>query len=569
MAFLRLLGNKVIAGGYLPWAQTKLSQLRRLLAIQGNDVGMRRYSLVDADILVTKNFLVENIIITGKGGVGIPVLFLITSPTEYVGWNVIRDSDGVVTLTPKSIIFPDIAELHSGLPLNWPSTVKSSSDYSKHRFVIADVPVVPGAYLDSNNNYGQYGLYYEKDTTWQYFYNGMSSGWQPKDFSPNSSVVWEEQWSGGYICSSRHPFQTYPNPSDPENNLILKNLRFIKTATGVGQIEYDTKDGHQIGPSFNYSSQQHIYAVLNKDKIIGGDFSTYNTVETDTTTSEQIYDPDGNCYGNPYYIYSGEYSGGDIYDGFKFGDVVLDTDIGYFKRWGGSSSKISCGCRDKFAYGIITTYWRYISIAGNESMINMMDYDNLNGDETFICFYRKKDGYQTDEKYQQIGYPSRYNGYGAIGDKAIFWMAYRINNGALVKVEVCSLTSGDYGTYGTLQYNDYCPNWGIGCQIPSYPPTNTSGFRGTRMSDVSCQVTSKYIFYSYVLQTYNGPPGTDHWFDDDNVLWDFSSRILGIIDIATGKRTEHTVNDDLLGKLYKDTFDKTKAAAIGWHKEGG
>ena len=242
MAFLRLLGNKVIAGGYLPWAQTKLSQLRRLLAIQGNDVGMRRYSLVDADILVTKNFLVENIIITGKGGVGIPVLFLITSLTEYAAWNISRGSNGVVTLAPKSIKFPDMEEVASDIqhcdtktrvPFIYPSTVKSNSDYNRHRFAKANVPIIPGSFgSNSINRYGSYGYYYYKGI-WYCFYDGIRSCWQPSNFNLNNVERWVNSWFNGepdYVCSARHFFQTYfetPESTNPEiNEIAIKNLEF-------------------------------------------------------------------------------------------------------------------------------------------------------------------------------------------------------------------------------------------------------------------------------------------------------------------------------------------------------
>ena len=94
-------------------------------------------------------------------------------------------------------------------------------------------------------------------------------------------------------------------------------------------------------------------------------------------------------------------------------------------------------------------------------------------------------------------------------------------------------------------------------------------FRGQRVVKMSCKVTKKYLLYTYVLQDYTGPSNEEHFDDFGDTNFTFNKRILGIINRNTGEEYEYTVNDELLGDMYKDTFDKTKAAAIGLHKEGG
>ena len=584
---IRLFGNRDRAQELVGKAKKQMVALKHFMGF-GNISQLEPQPIRMSDgstIRVRSIFGIDIIDIIGAGVVLVEVgelipanfLFLITSPTEYAAWNISRGSNGVVTLAPKSIKFPDMEEVASDIqhcdtktrvPFIYPSTVKSNSDYNRHRFAKANVPIIPGSFgSNSINRYGSYGYYYYKGI-WYCFYDGIRSCWQPSNFNLNNVERWVNSWFNGepdYVCSARHFFQTYfetPESTNPEiNEIAIKNLEFWRITDTEGRIEYDTKEGHQIGTTFSgLSVWSDIYGVLSKDKIIFKDPNSNTEDDNQIGTKEYSGTPNTNCcdtvlIGQGFDLHNIQHLGGKF---IKFGDVVLDIVDGRY--WTDDFTYSTIG-----APGICSESTEEMDIQGRverympSKNFQLMDYDNLNGDETFICFYASQADsarfliYVVDVRNVAYYHIFTKN----TGTVREFRMAYRTNAGVLVNTLIATLVDGINETRSNSSPCAY------------YDTTTISGFSGIRISDVSCQVTPKYILYSYVKQTYSGPLAEAHFNDDDNVLWDFNSRTLGIIDIETGKKNEYIVDDDLLGKKYKDTFDKTKAAAIGLHKEGG
>lgn len=196
-----------------------------------------------------------------------------------------------------------------------------------------------------------------------------------------------------------------------------------------------------------------------------------------------------------------------------------------------------------------TTIGTYI-----EPLEGLIDYDHKDGENTFILFY----------KY----YDENSNG-GAVWDiennvklwppvvlestnkKNYIWkMAYKLNGGEIITEQIA-----DYFNY---LYN--LDPWGVKDEF-----TYKVNRSGNRIADVSCQVTDDFIIYTYSIENLK-PLIIECKGDDDYVKYekefgvftyddveenlrtiepevDNTIRIVGIIDINTGKKKEYTYNE--------------------------
>lgn len=496
---------------------------------------------------------------------GVDLVFLIVSPTEYAVWKI--EDEGVSLVSFELSLEDYIAQDYDkGGDDEYPSVCKSNRGQDEHRIMLQSDPRLPGVYPDSENRYGILGKYYKVGAVWEYVIVGYRSTYEPEGWSSGGAEVWNSEVyksDANYLCSGRRPFIV------DSNGDVLKNLEFWETAAGVGQIEYDDEDGHKIGDSFSYSAQNDIYAVLDKDKIIGVDRSSFLTLNVNTITS--VSNPCCSSSVNCPTSVGRQLINSEEYD-YRFGSVTLETILGYWFEWNSVLIELPCPCTNppvsKAIHPVVMADRnKYQTSSPNTSEMVIMDYDNINVDETFICFYAKKDGVFWDYNYLYLSgtesNPTAFNGYWKFDiNQRVYWLVYRLNSGTLQRLKICTLDDGAVRTYAAPTYScvgpTVCP--------PTSSYTQVSGFQGQRIRNVTCQATEKYLLYSYTLQTYNGPLGQQHWNDGDDVLWDFDERILGIIDIATGTRTEHEVNNSLLGDLYKDTFDEEKASAVGLHR---
>lgn len=213
---------------------------------------------------------------------------------------------------------------------------------------------------------------------------------------------------------------------------------------------------------------------------------------------------------------------------------------------------------------------RYVAGGSSESEwyniggVSLLDYDNimdenLNPDRTFIIFYATS-GSQASGTSYELGHsllmgPCPASTIDFYGQRTKYILAYRIKGAGLNKIEICSLGIGTTYTQtrSFILSGDTCDCVSDECQITA--DTSVTETSGQRINDVSSKVSDNYLVYSYILEDYTGP---------DTPLWTFNKRILGIIDVKTGTRTEYEVNDTLLGQ-YKDKFDEKLASAIGFH----
>lgn len=319
------------------------------------------------------------------------------------------------------------------------------------------------------------------------------------------------------------------------------------------ELDWTTGDG------YNY------YAVLSKDKIIGEDRDSYQNAQLQSLDTEFLIGSEANiCTQTGMDVFWGTSEGVTGYS-FKFGDVFLEYSGYHLITTRPYPTQVPMPCE---AACTIRSYWTspIHIIERNNTAPTMIDYDNIEIDETFVCFYYLNGSFTDYDYVVAFGFRNmsskvvsgdRFN-----GTAREFFIAYRRNGGSLVKIKITQLTQGDTEVYGgTLTASGPCG------EFDGFTPDNSSvtDFRGQKIVRVSCKVTEEYMLYTYILLDYTGPPGETHFSDEDDTNFTFNKRILGIIDIETGKRTEHEVDDDLLGDLYKDTFDEEKASAVGLH----
>lgn len=542
MAFLQLLGNKFKAGGYLPFARAKLMELRRLLSIQGLKQGLRRYCLPDGtDILVSKNYRNELIQIIAKRGAAGDLIFLIVSSTEYAVWRV---KDAGATLIPNGFNLGAYTTLFYIHDNKNPSVVKSNDGYSHGYYTVENIRVDTSYFYPfaanklSQPQYGRLILSRNLPGGEEYVAIGVRNCWIEDSFDNDISYLSETVGNDSdYICSGRN--SAYIDEAEGQ----IKNLHLWKINNTSGQIKYEKKrngswsdeDGVVVG--YQADKQRDIYAVLSPDKYVGVDNDSYE----ETTDSDCPY-PTG-C--DNYFDYVNGYR-------YRFGDVVFDEMLGVHNH---SETKKVASC----------TYTANINWGYTSGKITILDYDNVDVDETFICIYTyySPGEYSYGGMLSGTGAPLYGDLIGYDGQIRRYKLKYRLNSGSVITIDICDFV---YGSVLVSTGRAYQAN-PCNCWIVTAPYTYETRTYGTRVSSISCQVTDKYLLYSYTLWDYLGPANENHLNDQDDDSYTFNKRILGIIDRETGLRTEHEVDDDLLGNLYTDSFDKEKASAVGLHRK--
>jgi hypothetical protein len=207
--------------------------------------------------------------------------------------------------------------------------------------------------------------------------------------------------------------------------------------------------------------------------------------------------------------------------------------------------------------------WEILTFSGATTTTQLMTYDNDphdgDGDNVFIAFYYQGGG-TTGTYNKRIYSESSYTRDSWVATSmVVFGMAYS-TNGTLRKNILATMT------VGTTQYQEYSRTWGGcsgGCITPAWVLDSTDvtvGTVGKRIVKPTCKVTSDYIVYSYILQTWAGDLGDTNLYGLDNTDYTTDGRVVGIINRSTGIRYEHTVNDALIAD---HDFDENLAAAIG------
>ncbi len=561
---------------------------------------------------------------------GEDLVFLIVSQTEYAVWKIKDEGATLIPTGFNIGQRTNRVDVDSAVnegTLN--SVVKPDKNYSEHYFSVQDNddPVYNhnyytyGLYRDRDANglkelMGLRDGYQPPD--WD-----INIGWTVSNIFGYLYYSQSPDAYPWYLCSSRHPFIIY-------NGKVIKNLEIWQIDATTLEIHYDSIDGEGlIGETVPnskkfaaltpdlYVGHGEVYVPeLTSTYTYGQHFDCGCCVPFNNCV---VGCPDGvDLLTSSYEIYIG-----DKYP-YNFGNVSLgDYGLGGYKTteraytsffadcvtglsgcnlfsptwlftWHQSGGACTGGTMEGTVYRL--SYELVFEIRDNSSLY-IMDYDNLipnvtadksvNIDDTFImiCYEGgntlsnpgRRDEYDASPVWVKtwlspLSGCSKYQ-YGNWQDwytttRESFWeskhyrLKYRLKGGSVITVDICDYSTIYNKKVDTVTgYTLVSPGSCAAYWDKSVSSTNTGLISGgTKLMYPTCIATEKYLFYSYITKTGWGPyPGSPSSLD-------FDKRILGIIDIESGKRTEHTVNDALLGDLYKDTFDEEKASAVGLHR---
>jgi hypothetical protein len=454
-----------------------------------------------------------------------------------------------------------------------------------------------------------------------------TEGTEPQSFNTDYSYT---VYGDTYVSSARHPSIVW-------NGQLIKNLELWE-AGGSFQTKYNTETEEGVwGTVFPYHIDiQDMRAVpLSPDKIIYFNVFSEETMPTrsyggggqlghrtwaETPYHAQSWVPTSNkqcaCSHFPAVECNNEQAGG--YTGcwvewqwsiwrcpsssgtaysFFFGDEELDTagdhcysyysepylgTISYSCANGCWTPPVNpectatCGSCNAITASITHTY----SIGHGPSNLMMLDYDNENEDETFICAWYKESASGSESSYDNVagrvnscpgegdilGYQVRSNG------SRFYKMAYKIDGGPVHYVDLANIHKGIEDAYLDFQYwvvqnvrGTECGN--ISCSQGRVPHALNNGVFGYRVGNISCNVYKDYLLFTCTYEEFTADEGGACDYDDpDMTKWSVFARMVYVIDRETSTVSVFDLlgNDsELMGEEGVYTYDLERPAAIG------
>jgi hypothetical protein len=520
------------------------------------------------------------------------IIFLIKSPTEYAVWQ-FDLTDGILG-NPLSFNLAGVTtEIDKTAPTFY-NTLKSNKDLTRHHYLIEDLT----GYNDPT--YWKYGMRVAATDMW-----GIANCYQPSDFLKASDYEWDTTFLdtnlpvtfplsvGQIICRARNIGE---DPND--SNKTVKNLRCVLVDAGTPseeRIKWEDENGTQTSSTWvsfenmNGLWAKKFFAVIGPEKMLWVDYETAPVTKTiNPTVADSLLTGGRDCLTESlsYTTGNAKPSTEIITNGlrFMFGDVLLGeyaeassyslqtttyeaTGASIVSGWSGP---LNCCTHN------LTTIQHRRRWEGALS-VNVLDFDHKNEDETFIVFYYKEFGNPAGpvylERAQEVsaGQPTptpKYHGTVrqiSSGSAKNYLFSYRLNGGTVVHVNL-DITFG-YGQIDETTSSDWLTATdGDGCEY-SYVTYNSNIVTktwGAKIGNLTTKISDNFILYSYCIYDYTGAVATERTedLDYDPNYWTFRERIMGIINITTGVRTEHIVNDALLGN-YSSSFNEDEQAAIG------
>lgn len=468
-------------------------------------------------------------------------VFLIQNEVIYAIWTILEGGHKLKAVNYD--LWPFVIK-HAFYSFENPSTLKSDDTSKKHVFNIENARL-PSPPPPEKPQYGK--------VTSEAVLIGVKNCFKDSNFDYGYSSLCP---GNEVICYGR-------NSSYIKNGELIEDLQLCKINDTSGQIKYKINGVTIDGAVITFNDPQDIYAVLSPTKTIRkGDYEFIDTVTVDI-----VYDDLTNC--------------GDCCDTasswtrrytqaykFLFGDVLVNHSGRDGWDYGNIKGRASCVCNE------------YVTIEkGGKNQITgeiiIKDYDNINEDETFIIVYSIE-----GEEAKSTPNPYTYNVFDQNGAlyleappvEATFYrgifrtdhIAYRLKGGSLQDLDI--VFCGRYDRTDYKLTGDPCGEEDTWVETTTNYP---QAFQGQTIFNVSCKIfNERYIVYTYTIHDYVGDPAVLNFYEtSQNPLsadWQFKKRILGIINIETGERNEHEINDELLGQ-YKDIFDEKLASAIGFH----
>lgn len=512
------------------------------------------------------------------------LVFLIVSLTEYAVW---RLGGGGASIKPSEFPLENYAARFS-LPVHsGSSVVQSNEKLNEHKYILSTLD--DDIYEPENVN-RRYGVLTPNILNGlpDAFLNGLRNSYSPPQYDPDSELAHDGDLSylsyssdadfpvyPVYLCSGRHNWLI-------KDDIVYKEIELWALDATNGEFRYKTSAGSQVGDSLaiDMNKGNFYYAVLNKNEYVGINMQKVYPADLYGNSGPRSLPVFAHCCDRKDVMHSDNISYFMAYatrDEYMFGDVVIEVGLDFLQeRWyGGWSYSTLPHCvedEDCEPRSIYKRSWKQWLWAASE--IIPLCYDHLDNDnETFVIIYWRYGGdvtyvnarqwvYGNCYPFGSTPYVGNYNFHDIqrLGRLKTFFISYRRLDGDIERVEICM------DSYSSRTVKTYTDTWSGQCIYQPTVDTDVATVReGQQIFHASCKIGFGYIVYSYVLRDYIGPSNNNdlHTYVADQ--WEFNKRILGIIDIETGKRTEHEVDEDLLGDLYKDTFDEEKASAVGLH----
>jgi hypothetical protein len=546
------MGNRNLAAKYRGEAVRLLSQLK--MGIQpfisrmfpdGTQLQILRGPVNDI-VNVTSPFggvkAIEVLIVKKK------VLFLVNS-TNYAAWKI---SDRGETLTPFFVNMHKAATLFA--VSHFPSTCKSNTGLTRHRYS------TQYSGITITDLFGCSGMRYGKRDLSCGITFGLRNCYTGSIF--NASIAYLS-YGNAYICSGRYDTYKDESTGDTITDLEVWN----------SNIKYKVNDVEVVGPAINTDG---LYAVLD----INGSCITLMDDNSDFSTSTET----DYCLYYPIYIGGDEirqvavrvsgYEASSLTGSMKLmvAGITVESGVGTttYSIWGNIGwRQTPHSCKEPTRECVGPWYMRtppgmiegrWVTQNVSSTTIRCLDYD-IKG-EDFILFYRIHESYSAysdcqcgasnagtdydvsrwcpdDESHTlALGPDPIYSGtiYSGVGITR-YKIAYYLN-GSLSYVNIASF----FNSSSKQTIED-------GVVVS----TDLNYANGTMPDGISCYIDNEYITYTYKILTYNSG------------VFEFTSRVIGLVNIKTGNLYSHTVDDALLGDLYKDYFDETVNSAIGVH----
>jgi hypothetical protein len=511
-----------------------------------------RYNIVDLDNI---DIFIPPEIVAASSISSDFLLFLYRNDGSYAVFEIVDIGGSVINIVATESTVEEYVTEQTPVQYIGTSTVQSSIALDRH------AATVQTAHMQWVGNFYRYGKLQEISSELV----GDIRCYKPNDgfavVAESEHVYKGAPYYGMYedkACGSRQSALVvlFTDPVTEEvEDIGYRNLSArLDSVSGKLFAEYDTKDGHVSDEIANATS--NTFAIISPSLRIGSDSRTVeihinnNTYNLPEEPQYHHWSGDNAAFGSKYFM--GEHFIEYVNGARSYGWLVNSNDP--HKRLEHHITSMNNGLVRPMDYAnyentaLVGIYLRTF-LGGTVNWVNtapgtpesIYSYASYGGTiQDYFLAYRcgNIEIQDTDEFYDGIG--------GYIGEEEFSIHRIKI---AQLKLGTTSICDDDRDEFGHLIY------------------TNTSGFDGTRIVNVSCFANQFYVGYTYVLQAYNGIKNSlleIHFNDTDDELWTFQKRIVGLISVTTGIRSEFELSEEMLGE-YVPTFNMEIACALGLH----
>ncbi len=578
-----ILGSRDEAVKYLADARRMMDSLKHSMSFNELDQGYDSKNLETGVSMIVSSVFGQDILIVEapfvaavekEVGIDIYYVFLVRDQSTYAVWKITGGGATLIAVDMSLENYVQAFVILSGSDNFGTSTVKSNSRSSLHKYHIEDIL---GTSLTPTTIYGEsrYGTKSGK-AAFDFIIWGLRNSYNG-DGVFNTNIDYLSHNADWYSISYPFYLGSARNNWYMEDDAEYTDMELWATDANNGEIRVNGGDVTRNVTLDGLTEKDSYFGLINKSKYIGVSEATSPAFNDDITIPVTVGMCPSGTIVEDWVERTISYSEARKY---MFGDVVLESGIdAYVEDYDAGSfwspSKRRCDAVDCPVSSYQQRTGRSIWIWASGKRVNPYDYDHLNNDdETFIILYHREGTLTYNRNdYEVLWWTTgttiaHYVGsYGRSGNTREFVLGYRLGGEDLVRVPIAQLSILTYHETDTVEIVEAS---GISC--PNYHTTqfgNTAhalGCEGQKLFDMSCRATDKYLTYSYILSDFTGDTGNTDLDINESASFTFNKRVIGVINVDTGVRTEFDVDADLKGDIYS-SFDESIAYAIGQHIE--